>query len=246
MRRFFVDPKLLGQSSAVISGDLCNHLTTVLRLKPGDTIMLADGNGNEAVARITALVKGGVTIGIEPACSTTAAKDTVRITLYQGLPKGEKLDLILQKCTELGVDRLVPFVAERSVARIASEKAASKVQRWERILMEAARQSGRSRLPTISFAADLHSAVQSDRSALKLLIWEGEEEQGLRAVLEQREKPDSVAIIIGPEGGLTQVEAAIAVTSGFLPITLGRRILRTETAGPAMLAILQYALGDMG
>lgn len=246
MRRFFVDPQLLAESSAVISGELYNHMATVLRLGVGDAIILADGNGNEAAARITALDKGTLSIVIEAATTNPATAGSISITLFQGLPKGEKLDLILQKCTELGVDRIVPFIAERSVARLAGERLDKRVQRWEKIVREAARQSGRSRIPAIGFAAELKIALASDHSALKLLLWEGEQEHGLRSVLARSEQPASVAVIIGPEGGLTQAEAAAASMAGFMPVTLGRRILRTETAGPAVLAVLQYLWGDLG
>ena len=246
MRRFFVEPHLLGQGSAVISGETGHHIATVLRLKAGETILLADGHGREAIARITSLDKDRVNVEIAPPGCPAPGEETVRITLYQGLPKGEKLDLILQKCTELGVARIVPFMAERSVARLAGERLDKRVQRWERIVREAARQSGRSRIPTIGFAENLRTALQSDHSELRLLIWEGEQEMGLRPVLERSGKAAAVAVIIGPEGGLTAAEAAAATASGFTPITLGGRILRTETAGPAAVAILQYVLGDMG
>jgi 16S rRNA (uracil1498-N3)-methyltransferase len=245
MRRFFVAPQLLGQDTAVLGSELSRHIATVLRLKVGDSILLADGNGREAAASITALEKEGVGIAIGPVYAV-AADDSCCITLFQGVPKGEKLDLILQKCTELGVSRIVPFEAERSVARLTGEKLDKRLLRWERIVMEAARQSGRSKIPAIGFAADLQTAVQSDSSVLRLLLWEGEREQGLRTVLERAGKPASVAVIIGPEGGLSKAEAAAAVAAGFEPITLGKRILRTETAGPAVLAILQYLLGDLG
>lgn len=245
MRRFFVEPALLAQRTGLLSGDLYRHLT-VLRLKPGDTIRLADGQGNEAFARITALDKEGARIDIDPPEPATGNGEPVSITLFQGLPKGDKLDLILQKCTELGVARIVPFVAERSVARLSDDKLDKKVQRWERIVREASRQSGRRSIPAIGCAMDLASALTGEASALKLLLWEGENEHGLRRRLEQSGEPDSVAIIIGPEGGLTAGEAAAATAAGFQAVTLGNRILRTETAGPAVVAIVQYALGDMG
>jgi 16S rRNA (uracil1498-N3)-methyltransferase len=246
MRRFFVDPGILGQSSAVIRGELCNHIATVLRLKTGDAILLADGRGVEARARIAAVEKDGISVEIEPPGMDVPAGGDFCITLYQGLPKGEKLDLILQKCTELGISRIVPFNAERSVARLADERLAKRVQRWERIAMEASRQSGRSRIPAIGFAPDLRTALERDNSTLRLLLWEGEEEQGLRSVLERSGKPASVSIIIGPEGGLSKGEAAAAAAAGFTPVNLGRRILRTETAGLAVTAILQYLWGDLG
>lgn len=245
MRRFFVEPALLAQRTGLLSGDLYRHLT-VLRLKPGDTIRLADGQGNEALARITAMDKESARIDIDPPEPATGNGEPVSITLFQGLPKGDKLDLILQKCTELGVARIVPFMAERSVARLSDDKLDKKVQRWERIVREASRQSGRSSIPAIGCAVDLKTALASDSSALRLLLWEGEKDQELRPLLERSGRTDSVAVIIGPEGGLTAGEAAMATAAGFQPVTLGSRILRTETAGPAIMAILQYALGDMG
>jgi 16S rRNA (uracil1498-N3)-methyltransferase len=199
----------------------------------------------EATASIAALGKDRV--HVEIAAPVCALRDSaLRITLYQGLPKGDKLDEILQKCTELGIDRVVPFVAERSVNRPGGERRDRKVRRWEKIVLEAARQSGRSSLPSVGFADCLFAAIQGENSSLGLLLWEEEQEQRLKTVLERTGNTASIAVIVGPEGGLTDMEAAAARSAGFMPVTLGRRILRTETAGPAIVAILQYILGDIG
>lgn len=246
MRRFFVPPQLLDERRGVLGSDLGRHLVTVLRLGPGDSVLLADGSGREAVAHIAAVSKEGVSLDIEPPRPAAAAEAPLAITLLQGLPKGDKLDLVLQKATELGVARIVPFLAERSVSRVAGEKRDRRLQRWERIAMEAARQSGRRTIPVIGYAENLADALRRETGDLRLLLWEEEQELGLRAVLGQSEKPASVAVIIGPEGGLTPAEAATATAAGFVPLTLGSRILRTETAGLAIVAILQYLWGDLG
>ncbi len=246
MRRFFVEPEFLLRSSGKISGDLHRHIATVLRLKIGAALLLADGCGHEAVAVITAIEQGELCVSLEKVLSAPAENITLPVTLCQGLPKGEKLDLILQKSTELGVSRIVPFNAQRSVAKIDKVKLEKKMVRWGRIVQEAARQSGRSSIPTVDFHEDLRELLLREKASLKLLLWEGEKEQGLRELIETVEKPMSVAIIIGPEGGLSSEEARGAVAAGYIPVSLGSRILRTETAGFAVLAILQYVWGDLG
>lgn len=246
MRRFFVSPELLHSSRATISGELFRHISTVLRLKPGATIILADGCGHEAVAVVSEIGKEGIAVDLQPFYAVSADEGALPVTLYQGLPKGEKMDLVLQKATELGVSRIVPFNAGRSIARLEGERLEKRVGRWEKIVQEAARQSARSSVPSVGFCRDLQELLQVEEGCLKLLLWEGEKEQGLRAMIENIEKPESVSIIIGPEGGLTPEEAAQAERAGYIPVTLGRRILRTETAGLAVVAILQYVWGDLG
>ncbi len=246
MRRFFVDPSLLRGSSGIISGELCRHLVTVLRLAPGEKVTLADGEGGEAVATITAVTPEGVHVDLMPCPAVPSYAATPAITVYQALPKGDKLDLVLQKCTELGAAAIVPFMAERSVTRLEGERLEKRVARWQKIAQEAARQSGRGTVPRVGFAADLAGVLRGGSHDLCLMLWEEETEQGLRGVLERADRPASIAVIIGPEGGLTPAEAALAKGAGYLPITLGSRILRTETAGLAVVSILQYLWGDLG
>jgi len=246
MRRFFVQPELLRSSCATISGELSRHISTVLRLKPGTSIILADGCGHEAIALLNDIGKEGVTVDLQPFYAVSAAEGSLPVTLCQGLPKGEKMDLILQKATELGVSRIVPFNADRSVARLEGDRLGKRVGRWEKIVQESCRQSGRSRIPSVSFCWDLRELLRVEEGCLKLLLWEGEKEQGLRETIKNIKKPESVSIIIGPEGGLTAEEAAKAEKAGYIPVTLGSRILRTETAGLAVVAILQYVWGDLG
>jgi 16S rRNA (uracil1498-N3)-methyltransferase len=232
--------------SAVISGELCRHLATVLRLKSGDVIRLADGAGREATATITLVTREGVHVDLVPLGIEATVSTAPLITLYQGLPKGEKLELILQKCTELGVGTIVPFMAERSIARLEGEKREKRIARWQKIALEAARQSGRETVPRVDFKPDLRGVLQGDTSSLRLLLWEDERDQGLRSLLASTARPDTISVIIGPEGGLTEAEAAMAMAAGYRPATLGKRILRTETAGLAVVSILQYLWGDLG
>jgi 16S rRNA (uracil1498-N3)-methyltransferase len=246
MRRFFVEPGLLQGSSGIISGELCRHLSTVLRLKPGTAIRLADGSGHEGVATITVVAKEGIHVDIVACATDNANGSCPQITLYQGLPKGEKLDLILQKCTELGVASIVPFMAARSVTRLEGERLDNRIARWQKIALEAARQSGREDVPQIGFANDMADVLHRENGSLRLILWEDEKEQGLQTVLEASSRPESIAIIIGPEGGLTASETGMATAAGYLPVTLGKRILRTETAGLAVVSILQYLWGDLG
>lgn len=246
MRRFFVQPEFLRQSGGTITGDLFRHISTVLRLKPGDSLLLADGCGHESIAIIKTVGKDGATVDLDPFYTVPTDGGALPITLCQGLPKGEKMDLILQKATELGVSRIVPFNAERSVARLEGERLGKRVIRWEKIVQESSRQSMRGTVPSVGFHGDLRELLLAEGGSLKLLLWEGEKEQGLRELAGRIEKPGSVSIIIGPEGGLTAGEAAKAERAGYIPVTLGSRILRTETAGLAVTSILQYLWGDLG
>lgn len=246
MRRFFVEPSLLQGESGVISGELCRHLSTVLRLKAGDVIRLADGAGREAVATITTVAREGIHVALQPLAIEATGAGAPQITVYQGLPKGEKLELILQKCTELGAARIVPFMADRSITRLEGEKLEKRIARWQKIALEAARQCGRGTVPVIEFRPDLRGVVEDDGSDLRLLLWEDARDRGLRTVLETVPRPGTIAVIIGPEGGLTEAEAAMAMAAGYLPVTLGKRILRTETAGLAVVSVLQYVWGDLG
>ncbi len=170
----------------------------------------------------------------------------MRITLYQGLPKGEKLDLILQKCTELGVAEVVTFGADRSVVKLRGERSSARLERCEKIVQEAARQSGRRSAPKVIIGGCLDAVLAEARQTVKLLLWEGEQTVRLRESLEAHAAPESVAVVVGPEGGLSADEVKQAVARGFTPVSLGRRILRTETAGLAVLSILQFQWGDIG
>jgi 16S rRNA (uracil1498-N3)-methyltransferase len=245
-RRFFLKESDLNKAEIVVTGELFRHMARVLRLQPGDSVILADGEGNEATGTIAEIFADSIRLNLSaPTCSNLKAEDAPAITLYQGLPKGDKMDLIVQKCTELGVAGIVPFMAGRSVVKIGSGQLQKKIDRWQRIAMEAARQSEQVRIPGITVARDMAEAVDIASQQVRLLVWESAT-VGLKDFLMATPPPDTAAIIIGPEGGIAEKEAELAISHGFHPVSLGRSILRTETAGFVTLAILQYQWGKLG
>lgn len=242
MRRFFVSPASLQQSVIPLEGDTLHHLSKVLRLAPGEEILLLDGRGNLCQCRLESLGrKSGEARVLR---RWQESEGVLPIQLLQSLPKGDKMELILQKGTELGVSEFVPVLAGRSTPRLLADREDSRQQRWERIIQEAARQCRRPLLPRLAPAIALTEALRSCTAELRLLPWE-EESRPLAEVLPQR-APASAAVLIGPEGGFSAAEAALASAAGFLPISLGPRILRSETAGFAVAAILQHHYGDLG
>lgn len=246
MRRFVAPDLDLSGNAVQIEGALFRHIARVLRLKIGTPLVLADGSGGECRGIIREIGRSSLLVGIEERVIPATSADEVWVTLFQGLPKGDKMELILQKCTELGASEVIPFQSARSVSRVAGERMEEKVCRWRRIAVEAARQAGRRTVPEVRFAATLAEALRTADQELKLLLWEAEETVTLKKVLSAAAAPARIAIIVGPEGGISPDEAAVAISAGFTPVTLGKRILRTETAGLAAMAILQYEFGDLG
>ena len=246
MRRFFVPPGSFDGDSVIIAGDLFRHMAKVLRLKNGATVLLADGKGKEYAGTIRTIGKESLVVVLQEAFVAPALESGPPITLYQGLPKGDKMDFIVQKSTELGIAEIVPFRAARSVPRIKKGEEEDKLARWQRIAFEASRQSGRASVPTVSLAGGVEDVVQSSGHAVKLLLWEEEQDNRLKETLAGLPLPDSVALMVGPEGGLSADEVARARAGGFIPVSLGTRIVRTETASLVMLAILQFYWGDLG
>lgn len=216
--------------------ELRHHLVTVLRLEPGATFRVFDGQGRVA----DAVLRGDDQIDLQQ--MRVVPPPPCPLTLIQGLPKGEKAELILQKGTELGVSRFVLVPMARSIVRLKRES--RQQQRWEKIIQEAARQCQQYQVPELqvagTFARALSMGVDAD---LKLLLWENSD-QPLTAMLDKT-RPRSAAVIVGPEGGITSEEAAQAQAQGFLAVGLGSRILRTETAGLAIISVLQYLFGDL-
>lgn len=245
MRRFLVSPEFLASQSFTIEGELYRHMIKVLRLNVGDRVRLFDGSGREGTAVIRKIGTRNLTVTLESPPTVHVAQ-TPAITLIQGLPKGEKGDLIVQKATELGVSSIVTFPAQRSVVKIAADQRAQRQARWQKIADEAARQSQRTSVPSVVLAESLPAVLERSVDAVKLLLWEGEQQRHLKEALASPALPSQIAILVGPEGGITDSEAELAVSHGFTPVSLGPRILRTETAGLAMIAILQYHWGDMG
>lgn len=238
MRSFYFPDKDLGQTRHLaLPDDLRKHLKTVLRLSSGDEVLLFNGVGTLARAVLAGesqLHITGVSKIPEPGCL---------LTLLQGVPKGDKLELILQKGTELGVHCFSVVPMARSVGQVKKERLDKKLLRWERIVQEAARQSHQFRLPEIRTPDSLGEALLSVHADLKLVLWE-ESRRPLQEVLVDK-APRSIAVMIGPEGGICREETEAAEAAGFEAVSLGPRILRTETAGLAIMSILQYLYGDL-
>jgi len=216
-----------------------HHLQRVLRLGPGDELILWDGKGRRwrAVLRQVEPGRGAEAEVLEP---LEACEPPVEVWLIQALPKGPKMDLIVQKAVELGVRGIIPSLCQRCIRRDAA------VDRWRRVALEAAKQCGRTVLPEVSEVLSLEKALQHE-AELRLILWEdGTARRPLKQVLREGGPWRSVLIAVGPEGGFTPQEVETATGQGFLPVGMGRRILRLETAAIAALSVIQYELGDLG
>ncbi len=246
MRRFIVPNLSVTDGSATVDGDAYRHMATVLRLGSGDRVILADGAGREYLGTILETTSGAIIVQLEEQAAAADSDAAPRITLYQGLPKPDKLELILQKATELGVSRIVAFPAERSVTKLDRERGADRVRRWQKIVLEAARQSNRTSVPEVRLAGGLKEVLAEPPGDINLMLWEEESDVRLRDILATAAVPRRVSVIVGPEGGLSRNEAAAAGLAGFATVSLGKRILRTETASLALLAIVQHCWGDLG
>ncbi|MDT8440684.1 MAG: 16S rRNA (uracil(1498)-N(3))-methyltransferase [Desulfuromonadales bacterium] len=241
--RFFVDSGLLQRDTVELTGEALHHLR-VLRLSPGATLCLLDGCGSRCLARLEQIGATGALARL--LTRQTALERPLSVTLLQGLPKGDKFELILQKGTELGVGVFQPLATERAVPAPPAARLATRQKRWQTIVREACRQSRRDLLPEVRSLCPLATALdQIDGSALRLMLWE-DGARPLAAALPAPPAPPpvSVALLVGPEGGFSAAEAERAGAAGFQPVHLGPRILRTETAGLAVTAILQYLYGD--
>ncbi|MGE5576831.1 MAG: 16S rRNA (uracil(1498)-N(3))-methyltransferase [Syntrophothermus sp.] len=254
MPRFFVEPRRIVGGEVRITGNDVNHIARVLRLGPGDRITVLDGTGMEHEVEISS-VSGQEVCGRIAASRRRQTEPRFRVTLIQGLPKAGKMDLIVQKCTEIGVARILPARMERSVVELEGARAAARVERWRKIAMEAAEQSGRAVVPVIGEVTtmagvldskEFREAMESGRS-LALMPWEGEDSMGLRRALEagQDRRPETAWLFIGPEGGFSLQEVENARAAGVITVSLGPRILRTETAGFVALTLLLWEAGDL-
>lgn len=246
MPRFFVPPGQIRNDIIHITGNDVNHIARVLRMAPGDEITVLDGRGNSYEARIEAIAKSEVVCSVVRQTQATGAPP-VRITLAQGIPKGDKMDLIIQKSVELGVHRVIPLICKRSIVKMEQDRTLRKQERWQRIALEAAKQCRRPDVPQITGPQQLDQVLSSmSFEDLALLPWEEESGRSLKEVLMAGMSPGEVYVFIGPEGGFTPDEAEQARARGALTVTLGPRILRTETAGLAVLTMILYQWGDLG
>ena len=241
MHRFYVPPDCIARGEVSIQGESARQIGRVLRMQPGDTVCVFDGSGDEYILRLTSLqrdeARGAI---IERRHGTT--EPAAQVTMYLALlNKPDKLEWAIQKCTEVGAAAFVPLLTSRTVA---GPPAPSRYERWSRIIQEAAEQSGRTTLPALDPALSFAQAAASSLAIIPTLDAKFSLARALQPVAG---RPDAnMSIFIGPEGGFTPGEIADAAAAGVVPVTLGPRTLRAETAAPVALALALHALGEMG
>jgi 16S rRNA (uracil1498-N3)-methyltransferase len=240
LHRFFAERT--GENRVRLLPEEARHAVTVLRLKEGDAVQIILEE-NLYSAEIVS-VQDGVWAELEGVLPSP--EPSVRVTLVQGLPKADKMDWIVQKATELGVSRIIPIAMERSVVRLSEADGRKKTERWQKISREAGKQCGRCFLPEICLPLSIEQlTAKTDLPALNVVPWEEADRFGPLALHNAWPKTDSLGILIGPEGGISSREIGMLKSGGFLPMTLGKRILRTETAGIAAVASLMCLYGEM-
>lgn len=244
---FFLAPGALQGDAVTLTGSLAGHIAGALRHRTGDQLTVVGEDGERYRILLTEAgarrVRGTVVERL-PRFEPRGP----RITLAQAVLKGSHMDSVLQRATELGVHDVIPLVTRRTVVRPQEQRASRQLERWRTIVLEAAQQSERTTIPNVH---DPHPIgdwlrVNVAEHSTKILLWERETSQSLRALLDREDPGDRVALLVGPEGGFDPTEVDLARAAGFVPASLGRAILRAETAGAAALTILQYAWADLG
>lgn len=240
MTRFFVDPDVFDRDTMVLSGENAQH-AKVLRLKEGEIILVCDGQGQECVCRVSQTATE-IVLSVEDRRSSVS-EPVVDVSVYVAFPKADKLEHVIQKATELGAREIIAFPSSRCVSRPDEKSLKKKLERWQKIALSAAQQSGRGRIPQVlvlnSFSAALSRAAQSDRA---LLFYENEDAYTLKMALEGSYR--TVSLMVGPEGGLEETEVSQAQEAGLKICTLGKRILRCETAPLCALSAVMYDAGE--
>ncbi len=244
MPKFFSDD--IKDDKIFISGEDVVHISKVLRLKENDEILVCDKNGYDYRAKIVSISKDLAECEILEKffCQT---EPELKVFLYQGLPKATKMDYIIQKTTELGISGIVPCYLNRCVVKLEGRKQEEKkVERWEKISLEAAKQSGRGIIPEVSFPLSLDEAIEKLKGYdLSFVLYENEENKNFKRILNEKDNIKTLGFIVGPEGGFEEWEIEKLQASGIHSVGLGKRILRTETAGEAALSMIMYEIGDI-
>ena len=241
MPRFFVETPLTVGGSTVLEGGDARHISGALRMTVGEPLTLCDGAGTDYACTVTAVERERVELSVDSA-APNASEPTLKVTLYMGLPKGDKLELIIQKAVELGVTAIVPVVTARSIARVEGKDGEKKRARWQKIAAEAAGQSGRGVIPTVEAPISWKQALPRLAGEQTLLCYEG----GGAPIGELVTPADTAfSLVVGPEGGFDPGEVAAVTAAGGRIATLGPRILRCETAPLAALAVLMERSGNM-
>lgn len=239
--RVYQAAKLSSGLELMLSPDAAIHLVRVLRLVVGSILCIFNGESGEYAATIVSIKKNQVVVRIGE-YTFIGVESPLRVYLGQGISRGEKMDYTIQKAVELGVSRITPLLTERCGVKLSTERWEKRLQHWRAIIIAACEQSGRNAIPAIDEPKSLFDWVVELQADLKLVL----DPKGEKKLSEISSKPVTVSLLIGPEGGLTELEINLALQHGFANLCLGPRILRTETAAVAAIAILQSYFGDMG
>lgn len=243
MHRFFVPAENVGNGEIRVTGDDINHIKNVLRMTAGEKVVVSCGQGTDYYCIIEDIQETGVTLRIQEE-KPAVTELPVRIVLFQALPKVDKMELVIQKAVELGASEVVPVRSRRCVVKLDNHREAKKLARWRAIAESAAKQSGRGILPQIHDSMDFGKALEYAQELDSVLIpyelCDAIDES--QHIVQRAVRQNSIGIFIGPEGGFERSEVEAAVRSGALPVSLGKRILRTETAGLAVLSVLMFLI----
>jgi 16S rRNA (uracil1498-N3)-methyltransferase len=244
--RFYVEPDKLGDDRAIITGSAFHHLKNVRRIEPGDELIVFDGAGRECVG-VLETFQGDTAVVRVLSDTDRSTESALELTLAPCLAKGKKIDLVVEKAIEIGVDRICVITSKRSVGRLSAESALGRVERWRRIAVSASEQSGRTAMPVVERIRSLEEFVATKREDTLGIVFTSGADPDPPATLRQRyPHTNKVICMIGPEGGLTPEEIALCREHGFHDVGLGPRTLRTETAAIVAAAICQHLWGDLG
>ena len=246
IKRFYWEELRAGSTGVELTGDELHHLKNVVRLSAGASVVIFNGRGLEARGVVEIVGRDAATIKVADFLQGGRGESPLSITLLQGITKGDKNELIIRKATELGVSAVIFFSTGRTVPKLSEARAASRLARFQRVAIEAAKQCQRPVVPLIALYANLNEALGEVDASLKVALWEDEEGCSLAEALRGHMEEKRAAVLVGPEGGLAGEDVAEAIGKGFIPVSAGPRRLRAETAAIAAVAILQYEAGDMG
>lgn len=247
MRRFLVQNLNAQDGVCTITGPEARHMTRVLRMGPGDRFVLMDDKGGRFLASIESATRQGVRVAILNPLPKPPPSPVI-ITLCQALLKSGPMDYLIQKTSELGVDYILPFTSLRTITMLKRERLSNRMRRWREIAKSSAKQSGRVVQAQIDAPISLRelTAKWKEEKGIKAILWEGEGATDLKGLLRGSSRAEKFIGMVGPEGGFAGEEIELAADAGFIPVTLGNRILRSETAAMTMVAIVQYEWGDLG
>lgn len=247
MRRFFIEKINIKSGYCLISGSEARHITKVLRMGRGDRFILMVGEGKRFQALIESIESDKIYVTLEKDLPAPPPSP-IKIILCQSILKSNPMDYLIQKTSELGVNRIIPFSSTRTIVRLRGERAENKVRHWRKIAQSSAKQSDRISPAIVNPPTGFHEMIDEFKNtdALKIIMWEEETTIDLKGILQKEPSRKNVLCIVGPEGGFAQDETDYAKNAGFLSVSLGNRILRAETASITITAIIQYELGDLG